>query len=89
MKLLGVPFETDHKDIRSFLSNGSEHHAEDMQRLFPGFLQCCVRAMKELGSRRVKVGRLEYTKGKITAYPSAEFPNEQPTEAFIYLLEKA
>jgi hypothetical protein len=88
MTLLGFPFETDHEGIVAYLSNGQQHRVEDMQKLFPGFLQVCIKAVKEIESKRVRVGRLEYKKGKVTAYPDKQF-DVPPSEAFIYLLEKS
>jgi hypothetical protein len=86
--LLGKPFVTDDLRFKKWLEEEKIQTPDTFEKAFPGFLACCRKVIKELEQDKVPVARLEYIKGKITAHASKEF-HHLPSEAFIFILEKA
>lgn len=84
---LGKPFVTDDARIKEWLEKEKLQSHDTFEKAFPGFIACCHKAIRELEKDRVPVARIEYIKGKITAYTQKEFAHA-PSEAFIFLMER-
>jgi hypothetical protein len=81
---LGVPFVTDEQKMIDWIESPEvpKNH-EKFEKSFPGFIAVCRKAIKEVAN---PIGRLQYLKGIVQAFPRKDRPEGQPSVPFHYYI---
>lgn len=85
---LGVPFVTDEQKMIEWIDSPDlpKNH-ERFEKAFPGFIAICRKAIKQVeGAKYRAIGRLQYLKGIVQAFPSKDRPEDKPSDPFHYYI---